>query len=74
MMLERYPEKMVDGTPPKSLFREIWGVYEDTQNSYNTSTHLSLIHHKWTCREGLKDYRKPVRDQYTDFLYFYVEL
>jgi hypothetical protein len=25
MMLERYPEKMVDGTPPKSLFREIWG-------------------------------------------------
>ena len=26
MMLERYPEKMVDGTPPKSLFREIWGV------------------------------------------------
>jgi hypothetical protein len=28
MMLERYPEKMVDGTPPKSLFREIWGVLQ----------------------------------------------
>jgi hypothetical protein len=32
MMLERYPEKIVDGPPPKkkSLFREIWGVTPET--------------------------------------------
>jgi hypothetical protein len=38
MILERYPEKMVDGTPPKSLFWEIWGVEDQSKISLKSAS------------------------------------
>jgi hypothetical protein len=61
MMLEGYPEKMVDGIPPKYLFQEILGVTKKQKYSRFTNSFQIRAENKQTYVDikGTNDAKLP---------------
>jgi hypothetical protein len=65
-MLEMYPEKMVDGTPPKYSFREIWGVCYLCNNEKSLTFFAMVRKHGCMARGGHGISKVPLRPAMPD--------